>query len=328
MPRTSSPAFVSALVAATVLLTPAESSRAESNAYGNAALAEHLPPFVGTTASQDDMLESLASSPAWQFKPVGRSSIVLRMRTRSRVTGGFKVKSDEADRGYANEVVAYRIARLLLLDNVPPATFRTSSRQEIRSAFHKKKRNRWPAVDRQVAWEDDETVVGAASVWTKMARRGLERRKAVWSDWTRLDGTVPPDKSELAADLSNMVLFDFLIGNVDRYSSGNLLMDPGGARAILVDNDAGFSELDFGSYEALLADLTRTERFSKTTVSRLLALDRDALLGELPADYPHDAEPLLDATQIGAILARRDTLLSYVAALVQEHGRDQVLVFP
>lgn len=287
-----------------------------------------LPPFVDTTVSQDSLLQVLANSPAWQFKPIGRTSILLRMRTRSRVTAGYKVKSHDMADGYRSEVAAYRISRLLLMDTVPPTAFRRATREEIRAHFHKDKLDKWGSVKRAISWEDDGTVPGAASYWVKGAPRGLERQKHTWQTWLRIDGTIPDGKTQLARDLSTMTLFDFLVGNWDRYSGGNLLMNPDRTRALLVDNDRAFSSLNEKLYQRLLEDLTRTERFSKGVVDRLAVLDRNAIQQELAQDPSPDAQPILTSAQVAALLDRREAILSYIAALVEEHGDARVLIFP
>jgi len=292
------------------------------------AESDPLPTFVGTSVSQDALLQALAHSPSRQFKPVGRTSVVFRMRTESRITAGYKVKSRNLEHGYQSEIAAYRLGRLLLLDNIPPTIFRRVTRKEIKARFHKDKLDRWSSVQRSTSWEDDGTVVGAASYWIKGARRGLEDQKRTWQAWLRLEGMIPPGKMKLARDLSTMTLFDLLVGNWDRYSGGNLLTDRERARALLMDNDRAFSGMNEKLYEKLLGDFTQTERFSKAVVDQLVDLDRKTIRQELAQDPSYSSESLLTDSQITALLERRLTILSYIAALVEEHGEDQVLFFP
>ena len=55
---------------------------------------------------------------------------------------------------------------------------------------------------------------------------------------------------------------------------------------------------------------------------------RASLEGALARDPLHSqAAPLLVASQVDALFARRSTLLSYVGALIDQHGEDAVLVF-
>lgn len=318
MRRTYSREFASLLLAALVAWTGAR-------VY---AAADEPPSFVGTRVAQDSLLEALATSKSRQFKPVGRTSVLFRMRTVSRVTAGYKVESHGREQGYRAEIAAYRVSRLLMLDNVPPTIFRQATKQEIRSRFHKEKLARWPGVARATSWQRNGVVDGSASYWIKGAHRGLEERRDDWTSWLRIDGSIPAGKTKLARDLSTMILFDFLVANWDRFSGGNLLMNPEQTRAILVDNDRAFARIDEELYEQLLDDLMNTERFSGEVVDRLVTLDRDAIEEELARDPSHARQPVLADKQVAAILDRRETILSHIAALAEEHGSERVLFFP
>ncbi len=298
--------------------------------FGSIAVAESgsLPPFVGTDVPQDEILEVIASAQSRSFKPVGHTSVVLRMRTVARVTAAVKLRSRGLERGYQYEIAAYRIGRLLHLDNVPPAIFRRVSWREIKRRFYEDLLDRRWTVRREVIWDPDDFAPAAAIYWIKGLRSiGLEETDG-WRDWLQ-GGPIPDDKEELARDLSTMAVFDFLIGNWDRFSGGNLPTNRSRERAFLRDNDRAFSEpLLRGRYERILRGLLLTERFSKSMVDRLAALDEDAIRQELARDPSHEAAPLLSEPQIAAVLDRRATILTHVAALIEQRGADRVLVFP
>jgi len=319
LPRISSRAFASFVLAAVV-----------AGWLGSVANAElgSVPRFVGTGVGQDEILDVIASAKSRSFKPVGHSSVVLRMRTVARVTAALRVRSQELQRGYQHEIAAYRISRLLGLDNVPPAVYRRATWKEIRQRFHEDMLDRRGSIRRAVLWDEDGSAPGAAVYWVKGLRSvGLEK-KARWQSWLK-DGEIPKGKAALARDLSTMTVFDFLIGNWDRFSGGNLPTDSSQQRAFLRDNDRSFSTpLLERRYENLLDGLTRTERFSKDTVRHLAALDEASIRAELARDPSHEADPLLNAAQIADVLDRRATILSYVAALIEERGEDDVLFFP
>jgi hypothetical protein len=294
------------------------------------ASAEVEPPprFVGTEVAADEILKVISSASSRSFKPVGHSSVVLRMRTVARVTAALRVRSHDLERGYQYEIAAYRISRLLGLDNVPPAVYRRATWNEIRQRFHEDMLDRRGSVRRAVLWDEDGSAPGAAVYWVKGLRSvGLEK-KARWQSWLK-DGEIPLGKAALARDLSTMVVFDFLIGNWDRFSGGNLPTDSSQQRALLRDNDRSFSTpLLERRYENLLDGLTRTERFSKDTIHHLAALDEASIRAELARDPSHETDPLLNAAQIADVLDRRATILSYIAALIEERGEDDVLFFP
>ncbi|MEM7434426.1 MAG: hypothetical protein AAF436_04675 [Myxococcota bacterium] len=336
MRRTCSPEFASLLLVAALVAWAASVeaeaeplvTEAEAEPFVTGAEAEPPNSFAGAELSADELLEALATSRSRQFKPIGRTSVLFRMRTESRVTAGFKVESHASHHGYRCEIAAYRVSRLLGLDTVPPTVFRQATRREIKSRFHKEKTGRWKEVANATVWRDNGVVDGAASFWIKSPKRRLSSKRGAWQPWLRVDMPIPDGSTELARDLSSMIVFDFLVANWDRYSGGNLLMSPGGDRAILIDHDAAFSRLNEPLYRRLLDELMRTERFSAALVERLTALDAEAIEAELAEDPGHAAEPLLNDAQIAALLDRRQTVLSHVAALIDEHGSDRVLFFP
>jgi hypothetical protein len=92
------------------------------------------------------------------------------------------------------------------------------------------------------------------------------------------------------------------------------------------DHDRAFTSLrGFDRHERIIAHLHRTEKFSRTFVSSLQRLDEPTLRGFLCA--PHDACLLTDE-QVAGVLDRRETLLSYIAALLAGYGPERVFVFP
>ena len=319
MPRIFSQASASFVLAAVV-----------AGWLGSVASAQlaSVPRFVGTDVEQDEILDVIASAKSRSFKPVGHSSVVLRMRTVAHVTAALRVRGHEIQRGYQYEIAAYRISRLLGLDNVPPAVYRRATWNEIRQGFHHDMLDQRGSIRRAVLWDEDGSAPGAAVYWVKGLRSvGLEN-KARWQSWLQ-DGEIPKGKVALARDLSTMVVFDFLIGNWDRFSGGNLPTDSNRQRAFLRDNDRSFSTpLLAPRYEKLLDGLKRTERFSKDTVRHLASLDERSIRAELARDPSHEREPLLNAAQIADVLDRRATILSYIAALIEERGEDDVLFFP
>jgi len=250
------------------------------------------------------------------------------MRTVARVTAALKVRSRDLPHGYQFEIAAYRISRLLGLDNVPPAIYRRATWTEIRRRFKQETIDRRASIQRAVLWDEDGSAPGAAVYWVKGMRPIGFEDKARWRSWL-LDGEIPQGKAALARDLSTMLVFDFLIGNWDRFSGGNLPSDASEQRVFLRDNDRAFSTpLRGPRYEKLLDGLIEAQRFSKDLVRHLAALDRASIEAELARDPSHRADPLLSDAQIADVLDRRATILSYIAALIEERGPDEVLFFP
>jgi len=297
---------------------------------GSVASAELGPPprFVGTELEQDEILEVISTADSRSFKPVGHSSVVLRMRTVARMTAALRVSSRAIQDGYRYEIAAYRISRLLGLDNVPPAIFRRATWKEISHRFHEDMLDRRASIRRAILWDEDGSAPGAAVYWIKGLRSLRLENTASWRSWLG-DGDVPEGKAALARDLSTMTVFDLLIGNWDRFSGGNLPTDSKRQRAFLRDNDRAFSTpLPARRYETLLEGFTATKRFSRELVRRLEALDEASIRNELAKDPSQQSHPLLSDAQIAEVLDRKGTILSYIAALIEAHGEAEVLFFP
>jgi len=250
------------------------------------------------------------------------------MRTVARVTAALKLRSHDVPHGYQSEIAAYRISRLLGLDNVPPAIYRRATWSEIRQRFNQDTLDQRGSIRRAVVWDEDGSAPGAAIYWVKGLRSIRLEQAAAWQSWLK-DADVPANHAALARDLSTMRVFDFLVGNWDRFSGGNLPSDSARRRVILRDNDRCFSTpLLERRYEKLLAGLTTTERFSADVIRNLVALDEVRIRVELARDPSQETLQLLSDEQIADILERRATILSYIAALIEERGVDAVLVFP
>ena len=108
---------------------------------------------MGSKVGQDELLEVISTAKSRSFKPVGHSSVVLRMRTVAHVTAGVKVRSKAIENGYRYEIAAYRVSRLLGLDNVPPAVYRRVAWQEVRRRFHEDKLDRRASIRRRLRRE-------------------------------------------------------------------------------------------------------------------------------------------------------------------------------
>ena len=80
--------------------------------------------------------------------------------------------------------------------------------------------------------------------------------------WLTHGTEIPPEKRVLAAQLSDLILFDFLTANPDRYSGGNIKMSPDGSQLYFMDNTMSFFLAPEGHHRNRQA-LERTQRFTR-----------------------------------------------------------------
>lgn len=264
------------------------------------------------------------------MKPVGNTSVVLKVRLDGDLAAAWKPRTTTHPQGWRAEIAAYRIARLLGFDNVAPVVSRRFRADQI-VALLEGDPARWQERAAAVRWDADGSVPGAAIYWIpRMEDLGLESPSAMarWAPWLRQGSPLPAERAGLARDLSNVVVFDYLIANWDRWSGENLQALPGGSRLFVRDHNAAFLEpLPAHLRARLAADLERVERFSRGVVEALRTLDEASLREELAQDPENARTPLLDDARIAALLARRAEILRHVDALVAAHGPGKVLAF-
>jgi hypothetical protein len=306
-----------------------------------------LPPdlFADTFLLQADILRELTRARASDFRPVGVTSLVFRVELEAQFRAAFKATTWQRPAGPVNEVAAYRLARCLGIDNVPPAVLRRISAAEIQRRLAYVFQPRWLEIQPQLAMGSMGFVEVAAIYWIEDLRDlGLEswRETQRVLGWLKVDTEPPPEHAQLAKQVSTMIAFDYLIGNWDRWSGGNLKGNTAGEYLYMRDNDAGFAgRLSEPLQRRLLEPVQRTQRYSRSFMQAVRALDREMLIRELSRDPllaehirldegpgPQAARPVLDARVFDQLFDRRDALLSHVAALIEEHGEARVLSFP
>jgi hypothetical protein len=146
------------------------------------------------------------------------------------------------------------------------------------------------------------------------------------AQWLTHGTPIAPDKRPVAAQLSDLIVFDFLISNPDRYSGGNMKMSPDGTHLYFMDNTMAFF-LDPNGHEKTRAALLRTQRFSRHLYRALDRLSVRRLEHELAAEKDSPYE-ILTPSEMRAVVARRDVIKKHIEGLVALYGEPNVLVFP
>lgn len=290
-------------------------------------LAAGPMPFAIGQENQDDIIAKIRANRVQSIVPLGGTSSAAKMFMVG-VTVIFKPSTVERPGSYRREVAAYRIARALGMDNVPPAAVNTYSKEMVQSKIHEDFNERWAKIANRWAWTDQGYVRGASMLWLdNLVASGIESAEArsVWEKWLLQDYTMPSESNRsLARDISTMLAFDYLIGNWDRFSGGNVKKDATVQRLFLLDHNASFgTPMHARVHRKVLERLNATQRFSKEWVERLLNLDQTRLKILMRDDYG----PLLGDQQMADVFDRKETILSYIAALIAQYGRNNVLVF-
>src|SRR5690349_16522045 len=229
--------------------------------------------FAGTGLEQDLILRQLQDGQPLSFKPVGSTSTVFRMRMAGPVDAAFKSITNDRPLGPLAEVAAYRLARCLKLDNVPPAVSRALPVNVIHDGLEPDQRGAWAQIKTRLRVGDDGLVHGAAIYWIPdLSNVGLENKgdDSLALSWLHGDTPLPEARRKLAGSVSTMMAFDYLVGNFDRWSGGNVRGDAHGERVYIRDHDLAFpARINDALHRRLWRTAAQVERFSTSFYKNL-----------------------------------------------------------
>jgi hypothetical protein len=284
--------------------------------------------FAGGGPEHDFLLAQLARARPLSFKAVSTAGSVLRVRLAAPFDAAFKPITPERPLGPMSEVSAYRLARCLGIDSVPPAVTRELPAAQIRDSLEPDSKQRWPELRKHMGITDDAVVRGVAIYWIPdLSDVGLERRDSLVrvAEWLGPNGLIPAEKRSLAASLSTMLAFDYLIGNFDRWSGGNVRGNAAGSQVYVRDHDLAFpAKMNEALHRQLWQDVRQAERFSRRFYTALKQLRHGCFERELAAD------PLgrqLGKLQVAGVYDRHEALLSHIDSLIAMRGEAAVLTF-
>ncbi len=293
-------------------------------------------PTVTTVFPADDdaLLAPLRTSPLVRVKlNHGGTSLSLRLDFADGSRAAFKPEQTFYQSNPRREIAAFRIDRLLGLGHVPPAFARTFTVDELVAAIDPSQRGWGDARVRDEIVARRGQVAGEVSWWipeiidAKILRERVDMDEGIvmWHRFLRAGVAIPEAAVPMAAQISDVLLFDFLIDNVDRWTLSNTKGSPDGRVLYFMDNTLAFSPFKNGRTKSHLY-LHRAQKFSRRLVARL----RRLTIEEIEAVI-HDDGPLGDLVtrpELEALMARRDGALRYVDGLIAEHGEAAVLAFP
>jgi hypothetical protein len=293
-----------------------------------AVIGESAGSFMGM--EDDFLIARLRSQPITRIKfNKGGSSLSFRIDFADGSRAAFKPAQTNLQTMPRKEVAAYRINRLLGLNAVPPATPRMVSRAEVFSHLHPDTQPIIPRIRSETMFDPRGYTAGVVMYWVPVIKdSGLDTPEGIHesSRWLTQGQVIPGDKHALAAQLADLLVFDFLISNPDRYSGGNMLTNEDGSRLLFMDNTLSFMIEPEGN-EKTRAALTRGQRFSRRLYEALDRITEEKLTRILIQASEGDYE-VLTKPEIRAVVARRDYVRRYIDSLSKTFGASQVLYFP
>ena len=186
-----------------------------------------------------------------------------------------------------------------------------------------------PRIKAETVFGPNGRTIGTASYWIPIIKdSGFDtpEGRQLGQVWLSQGQPVPAERVPMAAQLSDLVVFDFLTANPDRYSGGNMKMSPDGRQLFFMDNTMSFFVDPDGNQRNREA-LQKTQRFSRALYEALGRITGPTLEKALTEEMGTPYE-ILTPAEIAAVVSRRDAVHQHVDGLIAEFGERKVLVFP
>lgn len=297
-----------ALVAdAAVVTAPADAAAQPSG--------EHARTFRGR--SEDEWIEAMANRPL--VRVISRhvsTAIVYRVELEGGIEIGFKPERPGQEQWWRSEIASYRLARLLGIENrVPPVVGRRIPLRDF---------GRFAARSSLISGRDG-MVSGSASVWMPdLHGENLHQNPAhhEWVGWINPERDIPEANRERARQITELLVFDFLMGNYDRWNCCNIPIDEHG-QLVFRDNDAGWQArilMNVGGPSAI-------RRLPRSLYAGIQRATAEALRAEVERD-PRAADRLLPNDTYPAYAHRRQVLLDHLQRVIRRYGEDRVFAWP
>jgi hypothetical protein len=287
-------------------------------------------------APDAELLAPLRGSPVTGVKlNYGGTSLSLRLDFESGGRAAFKPDQVHAQSQPRREVAAFRVDRMLGIGHVPPAAAITVSYEQLLAAIAPAARGEVGGRVRAEARARRGQLRGAASWWIpeiKVAAIGkypIDSTDGIvtWRRHLAIGAERTPEITAFVSQISDMVLFDFLIDNSDRWSGGNARTSMDGKILYFMDNTLAFTR-NKQAHSRTTTYLHRVKVFSRRLVEAVRSFTRDDLVAALSSTEDGALAPLLNEEEIDAVMARRDLAVAYIDELIASHGAEQVLAFP
>ena len=246
--------------------------------------------------------------------------MTLRVKFEDGHRALFKPEQKKWKAGFRAEIGAYHLDRLLGFGRVAVVAGRIVDRKLLRAHLvHSGADKKWLARFDDEVLDHEGSVYGALIAW----HRGRLVSAAPPQDFTDGLDTAQPLRRAVAERLpewSDMLVFDHLIHNTDRWSGGNVLSLGSGGPLIFLDQAAGFNP--WRGKPQMNKRLTATCRFRKATATAIRARrGRQELSAQLVKSLSQDAlAPVLGQRSVEGVEARLSSLADHIDACEEKLG--------
>ncbi|MEM9192664.1 MAG: hypothetical protein AAGF12_26055, partial [Myxococcota bacterium] len=327
--------------------TPPADEAEETSEARPAPRLDRSTQFLG--ASEHRQRLALATQPIADIeKGRGGRSLAFKITLEDGTVGYYKPEQSFSAAHWYAEVASYYLDRELGIGRVPPTVGRRLPWAPLRAIAGNDRRVP------EIVVQEDGTVRGAFIWWVPGGLDAIDPPEG-WERWVRLDGSLSidpyqrprewsrdqrrfragtldppaaeagdPDTPERAGELSDLILFDYLTTNVDRWGGSftNVRTRGEGGPLVYLDNGAGFTPGPVARIPLMDARLHGLQRFRRPTLERIRQLDFDRLRRRMAQD---PLAPILNERQWTHLSERRAHLLEYADGLAASRGADVFL---
>jgi hypothetical protein len=285
---------------------------------------------AGAIAVVEALVDRLVGSAVVGARPISPRSLSVKVALASGDRAVWKPLR-KTNRTARFEVAFSKIAPLVGASGAPTSALRRLPIAQLAALLEVSYPESAKAL-RDEALVDERGLVGGAIIeW--IAELGPPRFEGE-TGWKQLAAWLGPEgpsaqEEPMVAAASRMVVADYVAGNWDRFSGGNLFADAEGRGLWLVDNNGSFARWSDKQRERMDGQLAACARFSASQIERLRSLSKDLVRAALAAEEARGVvDRVLTDDEISLLMERRDAVLHKVDAEVAARGAGPVIVFP
>lgn len=290
----------------------------------------------------------------------GGSTLVYKFYKDGKTVAAFKPLQSRYQSNYRSEIAAYRLCPVMKCGFDVPKNFHVYFDFKEFSGLYARNKANVPSEFKEIIPtklpDNAYRVDGTYKEWVPDYADYPIEMTSIWQPWlnpgtTRESLDVPLDdvlseiakkhpsrqvyaqklekhfagvtQYDLARQISNLFVFDFLINNWDRFSGLKSLYGVNcqfaHGRFMSIDNGASFSQTPNPKPEK---NLHKIQRFSKLTYDAIAAFDRDQLL-----DYLFQEPTTYEKQKFETFWNQRQAYLDYVESCIEKNGESETFFF-
>ncbi|MEM7449000.1 MAG: hypothetical protein AAF355_12240 [Myxococcota bacterium] len=294
--------------------------------------------WVFDPAQDEPRRRKLSMSPIQSVK-LGRGgrSLAFKIELADGTRGYFKPEQSFSGAHWYAELASYYLDRELDVFRVSPSIGRRVSWQVLKRAAHGTRRRGEMIIEPEgtvrgafIWWIPEELVpLRPGKSWERWIRNSALHRRSPYQRAAHIRDpslappvtgrSKQPDVHTRPEELSDMIAFDFLTHNIDRWGGKftNVRTRTRGGPLVYLDNGAGFPPSHLQRTHLMDSRIEALQRFRRSTVTRIRRFQMNSYRERLAED---PLAPLLSEVQLEGVERRRHYLLSHVQRMEARFG--------